>query len=131
MGEKVAEVTKDMTLAYYDESLPHVLGTPMMIFLMEVAAGESMQEFLPEGHISVGVEVNIRHLAATPVGDIVTAKSKVIEVVDNLVKFEVEAHDSAHLIGSGFHTRAVLELERFVRKIERRIRQLESQRQTS
>jgi predicted thioesterase len=128
-GEKTAEVTKDMTLAYYNESLPHVLGTPMMIFLMEVAAGESMAPFIPEGHISVGVEVNIRHLAATPAGDTVTAKATVIEVVDNLVKFEVEAHDSAHLIGSGTHTRAVIEVERFVRRLSRRIEQIKNQRQ--
>jgi predicted thioesterase len=128
-GEKTVAVTKDMTLAYYNESLPHVLGTPMMIFLMEVAAGEAMAPYVPEGHISVGVEVNIRHLAATPVGDTVTAKATVIEVVDNLVKFEVEAHDSAHLIGSGTHTRAVIEVERFVRRLNRRIQQIENRRQ--
>ena len=88
-----------------------------------------MNPYLPEGHLSVGVEVNVRHLAATPIGDTVTAKATVIEVVDKLVKFEVEAHDSAHLIGSGTHTRAVVELERFVRGFKRRLQQVESQRQ--
>jgi predicted thioesterase len=119
-GEKSTDVTRELTVAWHDERLPAVFGTPMMIYLMEVAAGELMQPFLPEGHISVGVEVNVRHLAATPLGDRVTAKATVMEVADNLVKFEVEAHDSRQLIGSGTHTRAALKLERFIRGLEKR-----------
>ncbi len=119
-GEKSTDVTRDLTIAVHDETLPPVYGTPMMIYLMEVAAAETMQHFLPEGWISVGVEVNVRHLAATPLGDRVTAKATVIEVVNNFVKFEVEAHDSDQLIGSGTHTRAALDLERFKRGLQRR-----------
>lgn len=119
-GEKSTDVTRDLTIAVHDENLPPVYGTPMMIYLMEVAAAETMQHFLPEGWISVGVEVNVRHLAATPLGERVTAKATVIEVVGNFVKFEVEAHDSNQLIGSGTHTRAALELERFKRGLQRR-----------
>lgn len=121
-GEKSTEVTRDLTIAVHDETLPPVYGTPMMIYLMEVAAAEVMQPYLSDGWISVGVEVNIRHLAATPLGDKVTAKATVIEVVNNFVKFEIEAHDSDQLIGSGTHTRAALELERFKRGLQRRIK---------
>jgi predicted thioesterase len=120
IGEKSAEVTKELTIASHNESLPAVFGTPMMIYLMEVAAAEVMQPFLPAGHISVGVEVCVRHLAATPLGDCVTIKATVLEVIDNMVKFEVEAHDSKQLIGSGTHTRAALDLERFKRGLEKR-----------
>ena len=119
-GEKSTEVTNDLTIRMHDESLPAVLSTPAMIYLMEVAASETMHPFLPEGHISVGVEVNIRHLAATPRGDTVIAKATVIEAADNIVKFEVEAHDSRGLIGSGTHTRAALNLERFKTGLKKR-----------
>jgi predicted thioesterase len=119
-GERSTEVTKELTIAWHEESLPPVFGTPMMIYLMEVAAAEVMQPYLPEGHISVGVEVSVRHLAATPMGDRVVVKATVLEVIDNLVKFEVEAHDSRQLIGSGAHTRAALDLDRFLRGLKRR-----------
>ncbi len=119
-GEKSAEVTMDLTIAVYDQSLPQVLSTPAMVYLIEVAGAEAMHAYLPEGHISVGVEVNIRHLAATPLGDRVTARATVLEVVGNLVKFEVEAHDSRQLIGSGTHTRAVIDLERFRRGLQKK-----------
>lgn len=119
-GEKSVEVTRELTIAMHDPSLPEVYGTPMMIYLMEVAAAEVMQPFLPDGWISVGVEVNVRHLVATLKGERVTAKATVIELAKNLVKFEVEAHDSRQLIGSGTHTRAGLDQERFKRGLERR-----------
>ena len=118
-GDKSVEVTPDMTIAMHDATLPPVFGTPMMIYVMEVAAAEVMQPFLPAGHISVGVEVNIRHLAATPLGDQVRASARVVEIKGNLVKFEVEARDSRQLIGSGTHTRAAIETARFVRGLQK------------
>ena len=118
--EKTIEVTRDLTIQMHDPNLPPLYATPAMIYLLEVAAAEAMQPYLPEGSISVGVEVNVRHAAATPVGDRVTARATVLEVVDNLVKFEVEAHDSRQLIGSGEHTRAVLDLDRFVKGLKKK-----------
>lgn len=118
-GDKNVEVTPDMTIAMHDHTLPPVFGTPMMIYAMEVAAAEVMQPFLPAGHISVGVEVNIRHLAATPLGDQVRASARVVEIKGNLVKFEVEARASRQLIGSGTHTRAAIETARFVRGLQK------------
>jgi fluoroacetyl-CoA thioesterase len=118
-GDKSVEVTRDLTIAMHDATLPPVFGTPMMIYVMEVAAAEVMQPFLPAGHISVGVEVNVRHLAATPLGDRVTASARVVEIKGNLVKFAVEARDSRQLIGSGTHTRAAIETARFVRGLHK------------
>lgn len=118
-GDKSVGVTRDMTIAMHDAALPPVFGTPMMIYVMEVAAAEVMQPFLPAGHVSVGVEVNIRHLAATPLGDQVRASARVVDIKGNLVKFEVEAHDSRRLIGSGTHTRAVIEPARFLRGLQK------------
>jgi len=119
--EKTIEVTSELTIATLDGKLPAVYSTPAMICLMEVTAAGAIQPHLPEGYISVGVEVHVRHLAATPLGEQVTATAKIVEVVKNVVKFEVEARDERQLIGSGTHTRAVIELERFLRGLKRRL----------
>ena len=118
--EKSIEVTKELTIAVLGDEFPAVYSTPAMIWLMETTAGEAIMPHLPSGFISVGTEVNVRHLAATPMGERVTATAKVIEVVNNLIKFEVESRDPYQLIGSGTHTRAIIELERFLRGLKRR-----------
>jgi fluoroacetyl-CoA thioesterase len=119
-GTKEIEVVESQTIASFDANLPAVYGTPAMIMLMEWAAAAALEPHLPPGHISVGVEVSVRHLAATPLGDRVTAKAEVIEVNNNLVKFTVEARDTRQIIGSGTHTRAIIEVERFLRGLRRR-----------
>ncbi len=124
VGETI-EIERDIppewTIATIDPALPAVLGTPAMIVLMELAAAQGMGRFLPEGFISVGVEVNVRHLAATPVGERVRARATVVEVAGRLVKFEIEAHDSQLLIGTGTHVRSVVEVARFLRRLENRL----------
>jgi fluoroacetyl-CoA thioesterase len=119
-GETVREVTHELTIASIRSELPAVLSTPSMILLMETAAAELMLPYLPEGNISVGVEVNIRHLAATPGGETVTARATVRELVGNLIRFDVEVHDSVQLVGEGTHVRAVIDVDRFRRGLENR-----------
>ncbi len=84
-----------------------------MIYLMKVAASDAVQSGLPEGWVTVGVGVNIRHMAATPIGRTVVAKAKVTEVSERLIAFDVEAHDGVNVIGKGSNTRAPVELKRF------------------
>jgi fluoroacetyl-CoA thioesterase len=72
---------------------------------------------LPEGWVTVGVVVNVKHLAATPVGATVTTRAEVIEVSDHTITFSVEAHDGFEKIGEGTHVRAPVEMERFLRKV--------------
>jgi len=110
-------VTRDVTIARVDERLPAVLATPMMIYLMEIAAAEAIQPYLPEGWISVGVSVAVRHLAATPVGMTVTARAEVIAVDERTVTFSVEAYDEREKIGEGTHVRAPVELARFLQRV--------------
>jgi fluoroacetyl-CoA thioesterase len=119
-GTRSLVVTRDVTVAHADESMPAVFATPMMILLMEMTAGETIQHFLPAGWISVGVVVNVKHLAATPVGATVTAKAEVVAVGDNTVTFSVEAHDGVEKIGEGTHVRATVEMDRFLRRVERK-----------
>jgi predicted thioesterase len=102
-----------MTVAHFHADMPEVYGTPMMIYLMEVAAADAIAKYLPQGWGSVGAVVNVKHLAATPVGFTVTARAEVVSVNDRLVNFTVEAHDGVEKIGEGTHTRGVINLERF------------------
>lgn len=111
------EVTKELTIARRDDRLPAVFATPMMIYLMEIASAEAIQPYLPEGWLSVGVLVNVKHLAPTPVGATVTARAEVIAVNDSQVTFAVEAHDGVEKIGEGTHVRAPVELERFLKRV--------------
>lgn len=110
-------VSREMTVAQYHDHMPEVFGTPFMIYLMELAAADAIQPYLPEGWVSVGVVVNVKHLAATPVGDKVIARARVTAVADRTVSFEVEAYDSYEKIGEGTHVRAPINLERFARRV--------------
>lgn len=110
-------VTPDLTVAHYHRGLPEAYGTPMLVYLMEVAAGDAIQRFLPEGWASVGVGVSIRHLAATPVGRTVTATATVTRVDERTVTFTVTAHDGVEMIGEGTHVRAPIELARFNKRL--------------
>lgn len=109
-------VTRELTVAHFHPDMPEVYGTPLMIYLMELAAAAAMQEYLPEGWVSVGVLVNVKHLAATPIGLNVTARAEVISVEANTVTFSVEAHDGIEKIGEGTHIRAPIHLERFTQR---------------
>jgi fluoroacetyl-CoA thioesterase len=111
-------VTRELTVAHFHEGMPEVYGTPLMIYLMEVAAANAIQPYLPEGWTSVGVAVDVKHLAATPVGLTVTARAEVISVEGKTVTFVVEAHDGVEKIGEGRHVRAPVNLKRFEQRVE-------------
>jgi len=116
-AELTIAVTREMTVAHFVEAMPEVYGTPIMIFHMESTAGAALSSYLPEGWVSVGVLVNVKHLAATPVGAKVTVKAEVIAVDDHTVTFAVEAHDGVDKIGEGTHVRAPVHLERFMKRV--------------
>lgn len=116
-GDATVVVTPELTVGHSIPGMPQVYSTPSMIFLMETAAGTAIHASLPAGWVSVGVDVNIRHLAATPVGRTVTARATVTAVTEKLVTFEVEAHDGINVIGAGSHTRAPVDLARFEKKL--------------
>ena len=121
-GTQSVVVTRDLTVAHYRPGLPEAYGTPLMIYLMEVAAGAAIEPYLAEGWASVGVAVNVQHLAATPVGRTVTATATVTAVDDKTVTFDVTAHDGIEPIGRGTHVRAPIELARFNARLEAKAR---------
>lgn len=98
----------------------HVLGTPVMINLMEAAALNAVEHLLPEGHQSLGIHLDVSHVAATPVGMKVHATAKVTAVDGNRVSFRVEAHDESDLIGEGTHERVVVNVERFDKRVRKK-----------
>ena len=93
---------------------PHVrkFSTPSMIRLMEGASSVAVQQHLPEGHVTVGFEVNIRHVAPADIGATVTAYSELLEVDRNHLGFKVEAYAGALKIGEGTHRRTVISLNK-------------------
>lgn len=117
-GVETTVVTREITVAHFRPEMPEVYGTPFMIYLMEVAAANAIQGSLPEGWVSVGAEVNVRHLAATPVGRMVTATARVLSVNDRMITFAVQAHDGVERIGTGTHVRAAVDVARFNRRME-------------
>lgn len=90
-----------------------VLSTPAMISFMEGVAHRLLSEKLPEGQLSVGIHVDVKHLAATPVGATVNVKVELLELEDRRARFQVAAWDEHEKIGEGEHERAVVDLDRF------------------
>jgi predicted thioesterase len=95
-----------------------VYATPAMVALMETAAVDALAPSLAEGQSSVGIALDIRHLAATPPGRPVRARAEVIEAEGNKVVFQVQAWDHAELIGKGTHTRFVIDVARFMQRVQ-------------
>ena len=112
-GRKEEVVTPELTVGGHVAGMPMVYGTPMMIMAMEIASALSIAPHLPPGWVSVGSEVNIRHLAPSPVGATVVATSRVVEISGRSVLFAVEAHDGERKIGEGTHRRGAVNVERF------------------
>ncbi len=95
-----------------------VYGTPAMIALMEAAALTAIEDYLPEGQASVGIEIEVKHLAATPVGEEVRARAEVTHVEGRKVQFLVQAWDEKEMIGDGTHTRFIIDVERFMQRVQ-------------
>ena len=96
-GSAALEVGEEHTAPKVGSGRVHVLATPVMINLMEAAALDAMEKFLPEGRQSLGTHLDVSHVAATPVGMRVTAKAEVTAVDGNKVALRVEAMDEAGL----------------------------------
>jgi predicted thioesterase len=99
-----------------------VLATPVMINLIEAAALAAVEHLLPAGHQSLGIHLDVRHFAATPVGLRVTARAEVVAVENRTITFRVEARDERETIGDGTHQRVVVSVARFDERVQRKVR---------
>jgi fluoroacetyl-CoA thioesterase len=98
---------------FKDAMLPQVLATPVMILIMENAALNAIKPFLDAGESAVGVAVDVKHLAATPLGHEVRATAEVVGVDGKRIDFKVSASDGKEEIGKGTHQRIVIDLRSF------------------
>lgn len=111
-------VTQELTAAAVGSGMLPVFGTPFMAAMMENAALTALQSFLEEGQGSVGTRLDIRHDAPTPMGMRVWAEAEITGVSENgkMVEFALRAWDEKGPIGSGTHTRAIINTQRFLDK---------------
>ena len=109
-------VTLEKTAKNVGSGLLPVYATPAMIALMEKCAAECVAPFIEEGKSSVGTSLNIKHVAASPIGIEITCTATLTEIDGRRLVFSLEAHDEKGLIGEGTHERFVIDIDRFMSK---------------
>ena len=112
-AERRLVVPPEQTVGHFVAGMPMVFATPMMILQMELTSGDAIKRYLEPGWVTVGTEVDIRHLAATPVGATVRTTARVIAVERRVIRFEVEAFNEQRRIGEGRHARGLVNVEAF------------------
>jgi Predicted thioesterase len=117
-GEQTLIVNETNTAKAYGSGLIEVFATPAMVGLMENTAHTSVQEFLPQGMVTVGIEINVKHIKATPLGMKVTCYSVLEKVEGKRLFFNVEAFDEIGKIGESNHTRYIVDAVKFVEKLK-------------
>jgi fluoroacetyl-CoA thioesterase len=117
IGEAITTVTSDLTAVTMGSGSVNVYATPAMIALMESAAVSAIDPYLLEGRTSVGIEINVQHLSATPVGERITAMAEVTRIDGKRVILEVRAWDEREIIGQGTHTRYIINIDEFMARV--------------
>ena len=120
-GKQSVEVVEANTAKNVGSGLLPVFATPAMAALMEKTASESVAEYLGEGEGTVGISLNIRHLAATPIGMTVTCESELVEIDRKRLVFTLKVSDGKDIIGDGTHERFVINNERFMEKAKAKL----------
>lgn len=118
--ENSFQVDEIHTASHVGSGAVSVLSTPSMIGFMERTSHQLLASVLPEGLSSVGVRVDISHLAPTPAGSTLKVRSEVTQVEGSQVSFLVEAWDDLEIVGKGTHLRVIIEQERFLRRVARK-----------
>jgi predicted thioesterase len=117
VGEASIVVSNEVTARHLGSGAVAVFATPEMVRLMERAAVNGLAPHLAAGQQSVGTMVNVKHLAATPLGATVTARAELVSVEGRRLMFKVSAHDGTDLIGEGMHERALIDLAKFEQRL--------------
>jgi predicted thioesterase len=116
-AERMLVVPIERTVGHFVPGMPMVYATPMMILEMELASGDAIRGHLQPGWVTVGTEVDIRHLGASPVGATVRTTAKVVAVERRVIRFEVEAFDDRRRIGEGRHARGLVNVDAFTKRL--------------
>jgi fluoroacetyl-CoA thioesterase len=116
-GEAERVVTEEWTAPSMGSGTVPVLATPALVALMEQAAVRALEGRLPPGQTSVGVRIDVRHLAATPPGIRVRAQATLVAAEGRRLTFHIEAWDDSEKIGEAVHERVVIDTERFMERV--------------
>ena len=119
-GRAELVVREEHTAPRVGSGLVHVLATPVMINLFEAAALDAVDKHLPAGYQSLGTVLNVRHIAATPVGMKVFAEARIVRIENRTVFLTVSAKDEKELIGDGLHERVVVNVEKFSARVAKK-----------
>ncbi len=98
-----------------------VLATPIMVNLMEAAALQAVERYMPPGYQTVGTHLDVKHFAATPVGLRVTAHAELVKVEGRTLTFRLRAEDERERIGEGVHERLIINVERFDLRMQKKL----------
>lgn len=120
-GREELVVTEKYSAKTLGSGSLEVFATPAMVALMEKTAWRSVQSYLEEGQGTVGISLDIKHVAATPLGMAVTGESELIAIEGKKLTFSVKAYDEAGLIGEGRHDRFIIDNQRFQQKTNEKI----------
>lgn len=121
IGSYQIVVANEHTAPFVGSGKVRVLATPVMINLFEAAALACCEQHLPQGRQSLGIHLDVRHIAATPVGMRVNATAELVKIEGRTLTFRVEAHDERELIGDGHHQRVVVDVERFDERVQKKL----------
>ena len=116
-AERTLVVPVERTVGHLLPGMPMVYATPMMILEMEMASGDAIRRFLQPGWVTVGTEVDIKHLGASLVGATVRTTARVIAVERRVIRFEVAAFEGERKIGEGRHARSLVNVESFNKRL--------------
>ena len=119
-GTATLTVGPEHTAAKVGSGVIPVLATPIMINVIEAAALACAEALLTVGHQSLGIRLDVSHIAATPVGMMITAEATVTKVEGRTVHFDVTCRDEKELIGEGTHVRVVVNVARFEERVRRK-----------
>ena len=111
-------VTTDVAISFLESEEARVLGTPWLILHMEITARNAVKPYLLDGQDTVGTQVNVAHLAATPLGMPARFYAEVLSVNERRILFKVEAHDEKEKIGEGTHERFIVDVARFATRVQ-------------
>ncbi len=118
VGELAFKIEPQHAIDFAGGGMPAVLSTPNLIGFLERTARETIADCLEDDERTVGAEIELRHLAPTPVGHAVHCTARVIHVGDREMTFQIEARDDCELIARGLHKRAVVRVDRFAQRVK-------------
>lgn len=121
VGEERFVVSEQHSIDFAHDGMPAILSTPWLIWFLEHAARNAVLPLLEPGESTVGVVVNVEHIAATPLGKQVVCRARVIYSDGPLISFQLEAHDEHEKIAGGTHKLRVIEAARLAKRVMQKL----------